>query len=191
MEILPFVYAYCDTGYWEKYGKALANSIEAHGHDGWVECSGRAVTDEQSKIEHSHFRYKRLPELLERHEHVLMLDVDSIIRKPAIVPDGRDVGIVYDANMADWLRCVNGGCVYIRQSMMPLALRLAEKMNGQHWFDDQAALFRQCVKRGNFRRWIIDGDFFSWRENPQAAIWTGKGKEKFRPGFIAEVGKYR
>ncbi len=186
--VKPFILAACDTTYYETYGQALYRSARAAGHDCEVFCSGEQVTDWDSKIRHAHLRYQILPDRLQSGP-VLMLDADSIIRKPAIVSDGCELGLVI-LDMDDYYRQVNGGCVYITPELMPLALKLKERINSQHWFDDQISLFRLCVKRGNYRTQTFDDSFFSWKMNPEAPIWTGKHKAKFRGDFLSELRKW-
>lgn len=186
--VKPFVFAYCDLDYCDKYAKALESSAKAHGHDCEVACSGERVTDETSKNRHCHYRYHLLPEMLEKHGPVLMLDVDSIVRKPIAISDNCELGLVLQENVKDHQRRVNGGCVYIVPALIPLALKMKERLKFQFWFDDQIVLNKYATKH-KFR--IFDDSFFSWKANPVAAIWTGKGKQKFSGCFKEELAKWR
>lgn len=184
----PLLYAYCDTTYLEKYGRALEKSAKVHGFNCLVECSGVAVND-GNLVHHSHHRYQRLPDLFAEHGPVMLLDVDSIIRKPFDIKDGYEFGIALRPENQDYMRAVNGGCVFVNHPA--LAAKLKQRVaRSTHWFSDQISLFR-TNKRAEYKTLIFGDDFFSWRLNPGASIWTGKGKAKFRKPFLDEVAKYQ
>ncbi len=191
--IRPFIFAACDEVYYEKYGIALASSARANGHECEIIRSGRNadLSNFDDVRWHAHWRYKLLPDILDVHPAVLMLDADSVVRKPIEISEKVELGLVV-LDLQDIHRNVNGGCVYITSALKPLAIKISGKLHpGSHWFEDQMTLFRLCVKRGNYRLKKFGDDFFSWRCNPGASIWTGKGKNKSREAFVAEVAKWK
>lgn len=188
----PFLFAYCDLNYYEKYGIALEKSAKAHGHKYQVICSGERLTHGAigpEMIRHSHLRYHLLPEMLFKHGPVLMLDADSVIRKPIEIDDGYDLGLIVQ-NSDDYQRKINGGAVYMTPKLIPLATKLATRINFQHWFDDQISLYRECYQK-EYKTLVFNDSLISWKGNPDAPIWTGKGKAKFRDDFLKEVGKWK
>lgn len=193
------VFSLCDDGYYKRFGEALAASARANGLKTYIVKTGETVDSEASCIRHSVLRYMMLPDVIKEHHEVLMLDTDTIIRKPISFLSSWEAAFLVRPELGiDNNKKVNGSCVYLTRSALDIAVALQERIAGmkqQRWYDDQVALYK-VFKRdrefsGKSRIRVFDPSFVSWRMAPEASIWTGKGKAKSNPAFLAEVEKLR
>src|SRR6185295_7292642 len=113
----PLLFTACDEGYWDKYAKAFKASAEANGMECQIACSGKRVGPDYSQADAMAFKYQMLPDVLRAHERVLMLDIDSIIRKPIEIDEWWDAGFVIRDDLKPGAdrekKIVNGGCIYL------------------------------------------------------------------------------
>jgi hypothetical protein len=176
----PLIFAACDQGYYDLYGKILKASSAAHGMECLVHCSGLTADSEESKADHNVLRYKMLPDILSVRPSVLVLDVDSIINEAIEIPDRYDLGL-FLRPAPDIRKKVLGSVFYITDRAKDFADELKGKLAHQtHWYEDQMILWRLYQK--NFDRYKVMQfglDFINWHCRP-APIWTGKGDVKLK-----------
>lgn len=190
------VFSVCDESYYERFGKALAASAKANGLRSLIIKTGWVADTDARRAQASVTRYLMLPDLLKEHPEILMLDTDSIIRKPISFLDSWEVAFLVRPDLGiDANKKVNGSCVFITRRALDIAVDLQARLNGvRRWYDDQVQLhriFRRDRETGKKRIKVIDPSLVSWRLAPEAAIWTGKGKVKSNPAFLAEVERRR
>ena len=175
----PLIFAACDVGYYNLYGKALQNSAVANGMECLIHCTGKMVDSERSKVEHNVLRYLMLPDLLKKCPAILVLDTDSIINEPIEINDKYDVGLFLRLGYTDIRKKTMGSAFYITDRATDFADDLKRRMSNIHsWFDDQAAIYKSYQKYFNRYKFKIFGpSFINWHCLP-APIWTGKGKVK-------------
>ncbi len=186
----PLLFSACDQGYFEKYGRALKKSAEAHGMECIVHSSGEYSEGEQGRADHSVLRYLLLPDLLDRHPSVLVLDTDSIINDKIEMPDDIDLGL-FLRDTADIRKKVLGLAVYITDRAKPFACELRDCLSGRvAWYDDQIALWKLYQKyHDQYAVMLLGADFINWDCLP-APIWSGKGETKFRNPYLKRMKRY-
>ena len=186
----PIIFAAGDLNYCEKYGPTLKASAQEHGIDCLIVCNGKRVTTDRGRRNANAFRYVLLPDVLRQHLSVLVLDLDSIVRRPIEISDEVSIGFVPRPDTNDKYKKINGGCFYITDRMMDVAVELSNEMRDfPVWYYDQIVLWR-ISERLKDRAQFFGPELFSWDFHPQAAIWTGKGSVKFSPAWENEVRKY-
>lgn len=190
------VFSVCDESYYGRFGQALAASAAANGLKSLIVRTGQVADTDAKRAYHTCVRYRMLPDLLKEHPEILMIDTDSIIRRPISFLASWDVAFLVRPDLGiDANKKVNGSCVYITRAALDIAVDLHDRLGGERrWFDDQVQLhriFRRDRETGAKRIKVIDPGLVSWRLAPEAAIWTGKGKAKSNPAFLAAVEKLR
>jgi hypothetical protein len=191
-KVVPLIFFVCDLTYYEAFGEALELSAKAHGHNVLAHCTGERVDSPQSRDRHCMLRWQLLPNVIRQYGHVLMLDADSVMRRQVEIDDSIDIGFFPKPKSMDLKRKINGGCLYFTRNSLPVAEELKERIseNGK-WFDDQIALYRVLTEGKRRMKYIFfDDSFFSWKLNPDAPIWTGKGSVKMSEEFKGAVRKW-
>jgi hypothetical protein len=180
------IFSACDEGFGELFGPVLKASAEANGHECLIVSSGKRATDQDSRAWHSTFRYRVLPDLLRVHPSILMLDTDSIVRKPVKIEPWVETAMIVRLGKDDNQK-INGSAVYLTQKALPAAEWLKGRLSGEpKWFDDQLALLALFMKR-EYRTQVFDERWISWHCDPSAPIWTGKGRVKLSDKWHAEM----
>src|SRR4051794_38185403 len=108
----PVIFAAGDGTYCKKYGDTVRNSAKAHGLDCIVSCNGLTVGQGCTREEANAFRWRLLPDILRMRPRVLMLDLDTVIRKPIEIKPWWDWGVVLRDDTTNENKRVNGGCFY-------------------------------------------------------------------------------
>jgi hypothetical protein len=190
--VKPHIFAAGDLTYCEKYGAALKASAQEYGLECEIRCNGVVANGEKDRRYANAFRYQLLPEVLKEHPSVLMLDLDCVVRGPVEVDPGWSIGFVVRNDMDDWFKKVNGGCLYITRDRMDVADSLCKTMTDYPiWYMDQIALYKIYSRIKDEPGVKVFGhEFFSWRFDSRAAVWTGKGNIKHLPIFKEAIRPY-
>ncbi len=188
--IKPLIFAACDQGFYEKYGRALERSAAAHGMECIVHCAAGFSEGEEGKARYSVERWLRLPDLLDRHPSVLVLDADSLINETVEMPADIDLGL-YLRDTPDIRKKVLGAALYITNRARPFARELRDSLSGKvAWYDDQIALWKLYQKyRDQYSVMRLGPDLINWACMP-APIWSGKGATKFRNPYLKRLKRY-
>lgn len=191
MTVRPFVYSVCDQGFYDRFGQSFLNSARAHGHEAELFCDGEQAT-EATKSKYLAWRYQLLPELLEKHPAVLMVDIDSVFTAPVEIEDEYDVGAFMRPNEPLHMRTL-GSIVYVTDKAKAFAWALADGLsNGPVlWYQDQVLLWNTLKAFGDrYRVKVFDESVMSWRD-PKAPIYTGKGPRKDSAEFGVAVEDWK
>lgn len=183
----PLIFAACDTKYYNLYAAALRNSAAEHGMDCKVVCGGNIEPGPSTCL-----RYLLLPDELGRHESILVVDVDSIIKQPIDIPEHFDLGFFLRPDFQDNRKKVMGSVFYINARAIDFAWDLRKKLKTDNrWFDDQYWLWKLYQRNiGKYKVKFFGTDFINWHCDP-AAIWTGKGDVKTgNEKFLSQLKRY-
>jgi hypothetical protein len=188
--IRPFIFGTADAHYNQTYAPAFLNSARAQGHEAAVFCDGTAPRTFQEKANYAVQRYRMLPELLTRHPAVLLVDVDSIIRRPIEIEPEYDLGVFLRPDKIESRR-VLAGLFYCTSRAASFALALADAMKGNHpqWGADQHALwpiYRDLGSQYNVKQ--FDNRHIDWEPDSDPCIYTAKGPLRRKAAaFMDEV----
>lgn len=190
----PFLYAVADNYYKTTYAAAFLASAHATGHQARVFCDGANVSHDRDKMRYCTWRYRLLPEVLSEHPAAMLLDVDTVIRKPIEIEPEFDLGL-FTRNSdkeEDNLRTL-GGIFYCTARALEFASELATRMSAPNlrWGDDQGILWRTYQTLGApYRVKLFTPAMIDWEPKTQACIFTGKGAVKDRSDFRMAVSKW-
>lgn len=185
----PLIFSACDEWFSRLFGVVLKASAEANGHECLIVSSGKYAENTKDREWHSCFRYSLLPDILRKHESVLMLDTDSIVRKPVRIEPWVEMGLICRPER-EMTQRINGSAVYFTQKALPAAEWLKDKLSGPvEWYDDQRALLEMFLRR-EYRTQVFDETWISWHHDPDAPIWTGKGPVKLTDEWHAEMKRW-
>lgn len=189
MLIKPLIYTVCDTGYRDLYGDAFERSARAAGHDVRIFCTDRLAVSMADKVELLGWRFAMLPDLLKVYGAAMMLDIDSVVQRPAEVDDEYDFGLFLRPEQPDERVKTLCSIVYCTDRAMDFAQEIATNL-ASAWFEDQAIVWRAYDRmKDRYKVKRFGEDFISWR-NANAAIFTGKGAVKHGPAFARLTERY-
>ncbi len=133
---------------------------------------------------------------IDKEIKMLMMDIDTIIKKPIIVPK-EPVGIFLREYHEDIRFKAMGGIVYVDNNginfMHELNKLLSHYMkNGNMlWYADQIALYETYKKVSNKNDiHIFTEEYFSWSNHENAYAWTAKGNRKNTDTLFLNEKKY-
>ena len=185
----PLIYTVCDTGYRDLYGDTFTRSARAAGHDVEVFCTGRKAESMADKVELLGWRFQMLPSLLRKHGAAMMVDIDSVVQRPAEVGAEYDFGLFLRPEQPDERVKTLCSIVYCTDRAMEFADEIATNL-ATAWFEDQAIVWRAYDRmKDRYKVKQFSEDFISWR-NANAAIFTGKGAVKHGPAFTKLTERY-
>jgi hypothetical protein len=191
--IRPYIYAACDQTYYDAYASAFLNSARTQGHKAEVFTDHRAAITPALQTHYSMWRYRLLPELVQKHRAVLLLDVDSIVREPIEIEPEYDLGVFLRPDKAT--RPILGGIFYCTDRALSFAYALAHAMgtDGEHWGGDQRILWAMYSAYGHtFRVKQFDADTINWEADSEPKVFTAKGAiRRKQPSFMNEVAQWR
>ncbi len=171
------------------FGPVLMASAKASGFKCLIISSEKFATDQKSRNEHSVFRYRMLPDVLRVHKSVMVLDTDSIVRKPFKIEPWVDIGLIYRPGKHSKNK-ICGSAVYFSSRALPAAEWLRKRLSGTtEWYDDQLALLELFAGR-KYRFQIFDETWVNWHMDDHAPIWTGKGPLKLTDEWFAEMQRW-
>lgn len=142
-------------------------------------------------------RFIRLYQLLSKPTYIIMLDTDSLVRKPFILPNNDfDIHIFeksdkshvpYTQHLASTIfyTGTDGSYDLIREHAM-LILNEFNK-NTYYWFLDQETLDSCLIK---YKKCALSQDYVDFDMNMDSYIWCAKGKRKNLPQWIHESLKF-
>jgi hypothetical protein len=186
----PLIFTVCDQIYRDKYAKAFEASARANGHDVEVFCDGGMALMAREGTRYAALRFRKLPELLRKHESVLVLDIDSLIMKPIEIAPEYDMGLFFRPwKTKDNLRIL-AAMSYFTPRAMEFAEMVAEKLDvvGLKWTGDQLMLWRTYEAIGHkFNILSIDREMLDWEDMNRACVYTAKGPRKSTPEFKAAM----
>jgi len=217
---MKVVMASCDERYFQEHGYSLIKSCINVGETPWVNivCKlddwprikntyedknfflSRSILSNGDRIEYASSRFHIASEILNQVDELLIVDVDSFLRKPIDWSDFDDSD--YSLFLRDPLpgtvgwemegtRCA-AGAVYLKPSAKPYIDLVSKTINfyGSRWFSDQVALYE-------VHSHFIDNDlglsfkqmpqkYIDWEFHPDSIIWTGKGARKNSVPYLKE-----
>lgn len=217
------IFASCDGEYYRQFGTAFCKSAIVNGHRVHVHIvnSQGVITAlqhqsvsysfeesaPQTREYYASSRFllapKYVAELVDEHEALLILDIDSLIRRPFDLPKG-EVGLYRRAGFetpSEWVRRgsrVAAGAVCYRRGGLAFAEGVAARLTvlPQEWLVDQVALaetaddFEGRVAITNLAEQPDFFDVHHFRET--SAIWSGKGRRKLdRVDYVEETERWR
>jgi hypothetical protein len=191
--IRPYIFGVADKFYNNMYVPAFINSARAQGHDVEVFCDGTHPRTFQEKANYAVKRFQMLPELLTKHPAVLLVDVDSIVRRPIEIESEYDLGVFLRPDKVESRR-VLAGLFYCTSRAASFALALADAMKGAHpqWGADQHALWP--VYRDLGSQYLVkqfDTSHIDWEPDSDPCIYSAKGPMRRKaPAFVEEVAKW-
>jgi hypothetical protein len=189
----PFIYSVADDYYMRTYAPAFINSARAQGHDAEVFLGTFPASTGGQKLRYCTWRFELMPDLLKKYPAVLMLDVDSVIKKPFEVDDEFDLGIYVRNEIHELTTRTLGGIFYCTPRGAGFADALARDMapGAKRWCDDQAVLWKTYAEhRDDYRIKLFDRTHLDWEPNPKARVLTGKGDAKQKNWFRDELTKW-
>src|SRR5690554_3085167 len=142
--VKPYIYAVSDRRYYDLYGRAFLSSSKANGHVTRVYTCWRVAETPADKWSLLVLRYRLLPVLLDRHEAVLMCDVDTIFRQPVEIEAAYDLGLYLREGREEASKKTLCSVLYCTHRARSFAQALADEVSadGLGWGDDQAIAYR-------------------------------------------------
>ncbi len=138
-------------------------------------------------------RFVRLAEILDRPREFLAIDVDGLVRSEFSyrLEEGRDF-FLYQKEKGGHLAGAilaterTGSFKFFRQlgEMIEREIRA----DNTYWFLDQHCL-DEIVD--HYKKGLLPINYIDWHMEPASAIWSAKGKRKFRDIFQRELDRYR
>lgn len=151
------------------------------------------ISPEDVRAYYASMRFIFLPDLLASTEQagLLVLDIDSIIRKTVVLPNNIDVGLFLrednEVGSNDYEKTgmkVAAGALYVANT--PLGQEFATKVRDYllshpfRWFCDQHAIYSTYLEmKDRLRIMKFDQNLIDWEFNEDSFIWSGKGSRKF------------
>jgi hypothetical protein len=143
-------------------------------------------------------RFIRLAEMLTQPKSILMLDVDSIIRRKLILPETSADICIYEKNHKKHVPYTQhlASTIYYTGSIGSFNLikdhanLIIEEYNKNeiYWFLDQDTLDIAIQK---YNKSILDLSFVDFNFKNDSTIWCAKGPRKHKPEYQAELAKYK
>lgn len=188
------IYATCDRRYQGLYQTAFTTSARAFGHDVEVFCTDDFVHTEDDAMRIVLWRFQMLPELLRKHGSALMLDIDSMVRRPIAFDPAYDLGIFLRPTPEKQFRTLCS-VFYCTDRAMAFAEAMKEACDNAgklKWCDEQGILWDVYDRLGDqFNVAFLGRDLIDWEWPCKAAVYTGKGAIKASLPFKRELEKWR
>jgi hypothetical protein len=190
------IYATCDRRYQGLYENAFTASARAFGHDVEVFCDDDFVHTEADAMRIVLRRFQILPDLLRKHGSALMLDVDSMVRRPITIEPEYDLGIFLRPTPEKQFRtlcsvfyCTDRAMAFAEAMKAACDKADPEKLS---WCDEQGILWDVYDRLGDqYHVKFLDRSFIDWEWPCKAAVYTGKGAIKATLPFKRELEKWR
>lgn len=177
-KIRPFVFAIADEYYGKTFAPAFLNSAHAFGHEAHVHIINKTMGSKEDRANIAMERFRMLPALLEKHPHVLMMDVDSIFKRPVDIEPTYDLGIFLRANTMEERYRVLCSIFYCTANAMDFAKDVAAGTltSKLAWCDDQVMVWRTYQRMGhNYRIKQFGRETLDWEPKTNAPVFTAKG----------------
>ncbi len=199
--VTPLIYATADRVYYDQNAEAFVNSAEKHGMEVKIDLVGNQFEDLRKKLNpteprvfYCFLRFLLLPELLDKHENILVIDIDSVFNSKIEIDEKYDMGLFF----RDWVheedKKILCGASYFTQRARSFAERVRDKLlcGKNEWYDDQLAFWKTYQEIGqNFNIMKMDHRFLNYNFESNAPIWTAKGKHrKQNPRYLARKRIY-
>lgn len=187
---IPLIYAACDQAYYDTHGEAFCRSARENGYRVKVD-----VVEGGDAVSYSCERFIRLPDVLKRHPHVLVVDIDSLFNSSLVIADEYDLGLFF----RPWLvgydsgKQLLAGTAYFTWRALPFAKKVQGRIveGKKYWGCDQAALWETFLEdRDNYRVLQINDRMMNYDFKFDAPIWTAKGNRKSDPVYLERRAAY-
>lgn len=186
------IYASSCPDYFAVHGEAFVRSAEKQGYQVKVDLVERNDYDD-ARVYAAALRFLRLPELLDEHFRVLVLDIDSIVNRIAPVSSEWDMALFLRPWLTSEEKKVMLSASYWTARAKPFAEHLRNQFSTQSkWGADQRYAFRTFKAMGDkFNIGKLDQDFISYDFRDDAPIWTAKGPaRKDNPKYLERRAAY-
>lgn len=138
-------------------------------------------------------RFVRLAEMLDSPREFLAIDVDGLVRSNFNyrLEEGRDF-FLYQKEKGGHLAGAilgterTGSLRFIQQ--LAADIRREIEADNIYWFLDQNCLDAIVDQ---YKKGLLPINYIDWHMEPASAIWSAKGKRKFRDIFQRELDRYR
>lgn len=190
---IPFIYSMDENGNKPVHvhlinpTRACFDTLSILDADTGIKITCTAEQGPEDKAYYANIRFVRACQFHQATGYkLLILDIDSIVRKPIKFPD-EDIGL-FLRDGPEHMR-VAAGAVYVNDP--DFIRRVAEIIvsNEQQWYLDQMALYLASKDREIHR---FDRSFMDWEFGDDAVIWTGKGPRKHKDKrYLDEANRYR
>jgi len=206
------VMASCDEKYFQEHGYSFVKSCKNNGEKPWINivCPldewnrirktyksddlilSRAVQITGDRIEYACSRFHIASEILNTADAMLIVDIDSFLRKPIQWQDFDDCDYSLFLRpplpgTVGWemegTRCA-AGAVYLSQKAKPFIDLVSKTMHsyGSKWFVDQVSLWEVHnhfqINNLGLRHIQMPNKYIDWEFHDDSIIWTGKGTRK-------------
>lgn len=215
---MKVVMASCDERYFQEHGYFFIKSCVKNGEKPWINivCKledwprikmtysnddfilSRSIQTKGDRIEYASSRFHIASEILNQVDEMLIVDIDSFLRKPIEWSDFTNCD--YSLFLRPPLNGTIGweklgthcaaGAVYLNQKAKPFINLVSKTINsyGSQWFVDQVSLYEVHrhfeVNQLGLKFKQMPQTYIDWEFKPDSIIHTGKGNRKNSVSYL-------